>query len=320
MTQRPSGAAPAALELREVAKSFGSVVALRSGTLELEDGRIHALVGENGAGKSTLVKIIAGPLPPRLGRVPAARRAGRLLVDRRRRRPPASPSSTRSPRSSPTSRSPRTSSWAASRCARSDASTARRCARRRSALFAAARRAHPSGPTRPRPLDRRPADHRDREGDLARRPGAHHGRADRGAERRRGRPPVRRRPRPARRGPRPALHLAPLRRGVRALRHRHRDARRRLHRDVGDRRDRRSTSWCARWSAARSPSSIPKLPAEIGEPLLEVRGLTHRGLLRRHLVRGALPARSSGSPVSSGPDAARSRARSSASTATTPAR
>jgi rhamnose transport system ATP-binding protein len=69
MTQRPRGAAPAApeaptppaaLELREVAKSFGSVVALRSGTLSLEDGRIHALVGENGAGKSTLVKIIAG--------------------------------------------------------------------------------------------------------------------------------------------------------------------------------------------------------------------------------------------------------------------
>ena len=60
MTQRPPGAAPAALELREVAKSFGSVVALRSGTLALENGRIHALVGENGAGKSTLVKIIAG--------------------------------------------------------------------------------------------------------------------------------------------------------------------------------------------------------------------------------------------------------------------
>src|SRR3954454_10286865 len=60
MTQRSPGAAPLALELREVAKSFGSVLALRSGTLALEDGRIHALVGENGAGKSTLVKIIAG--------------------------------------------------------------------------------------------------------------------------------------------------------------------------------------------------------------------------------------------------------------------
>src|SRR6478609_3079643 len=49
-----------ALELRDVAKSFGSVVALRSGSLAVAPGSIHALVGENGAGKSTLVKIVAG--------------------------------------------------------------------------------------------------------------------------------------------------------------------------------------------------------------------------------------------------------------------
>lgn len=49
-----------ALELRRVMKSFGPVVALRSGSLTLDRGSIHALIGENGAGKSTLVKIIAG--------------------------------------------------------------------------------------------------------------------------------------------------------------------------------------------------------------------------------------------------------------------
>jgi rhamnose transport system ATP-binding protein len=49
-----------ALELREISKSFGAVVALRTGTLTLESGAIMGLVGENGAGKSTLVKIIAG--------------------------------------------------------------------------------------------------------------------------------------------------------------------------------------------------------------------------------------------------------------------
>ncbi len=48
------------LELRDVAKSFGPVVALRSGTIAVDAGSIHALVGENGAGKSTLVKIVAG--------------------------------------------------------------------------------------------------------------------------------------------------------------------------------------------------------------------------------------------------------------------
>ncbi|WP_210530876.1 sugar ABC transporter ATP-binding protein, partial [Rubellimicrobium arenae] len=46
--------------LEKVVKSFGPVVALRSGTLTLRQGSIHALIGENGAGKSTLVKIIAG--------------------------------------------------------------------------------------------------------------------------------------------------------------------------------------------------------------------------------------------------------------------
>jgi rhamnose transport system ATP-binding protein len=52
--------AGATLVLRDVAKSFGAVAALRSGSLVVQPGSIHALVGENGAGKSTLVKIVAG--------------------------------------------------------------------------------------------------------------------------------------------------------------------------------------------------------------------------------------------------------------------
>jgi rhamnose transport system ATP-binding protein len=60
MTTIPSTPAPAALELRGVAKSFGAVIALASADLRVEVNSIHALVGENGAGKSTLVKIIAG--------------------------------------------------------------------------------------------------------------------------------------------------------------------------------------------------------------------------------------------------------------------
>src|SRR4029079_16638839 len=50
----------ATLVLEDVAKSFGPVAALRSGSLTVQPGSIHALVGENGAGKSTLVKIVAG--------------------------------------------------------------------------------------------------------------------------------------------------------------------------------------------------------------------------------------------------------------------
>ena len=56
----PSSPASPLLELTDVAKAFGAVVALRSGSLALHRGSIHALIGENGAGKSTLVKIIAG--------------------------------------------------------------------------------------------------------------------------------------------------------------------------------------------------------------------------------------------------------------------
>ncbi len=48
------------LEVRDLAKRFGSVVALRSATLSVSRGEIHALMGANGAGKSTLVKILTG--------------------------------------------------------------------------------------------------------------------------------------------------------------------------------------------------------------------------------------------------------------------
>ena len=48
------------LEVRDVAKRFGSVVALKAATLVLSRGEIHALMGANGAGKSTLVKILTG--------------------------------------------------------------------------------------------------------------------------------------------------------------------------------------------------------------------------------------------------------------------
>src|SRR5215213_4516727 len=67
-----SNAAAPVLELRDVSKSFGPVVALRSGSIRVESGSIHALVGENGAGKSTLVKVVAGV---------HRRDAGELLLD-----------------------------------------------------------------------------------------------------------------------------------------------------------------------------------------------------------------------------------------------
>ncbi|SEB91941.1 rhamnose transport system ATP-binding protein [Nocardioides exalbidus] len=55
-----SNTAAPVLVLRDVSKSFGPVVALRAGSISVEAGSIHALIGENGAGKSTLVKVVAG--------------------------------------------------------------------------------------------------------------------------------------------------------------------------------------------------------------------------------------------------------------------
>ncbi|HEY6520464.1 MAG TPA: sugar ABC transporter ATP-binding protein, partial [Roseiarcus sp.] len=80
------------LAVRDVAKRFGAVIALKSATLNLVRGEIHALMGANGAGKSTLVKILTGVHPADAGtitingatrvfRSPAeARRAGIVSV------------------------------------------------------------------------------------------------------------------------------------------------------------------------------------------------------------------------------------------------
>src|SRR5579864_2604081 len=50
------------LQLKGIQKRFGVVAALRDGSLDVNAGEVHLLMGENGAGKSTLMKIVAGML------------------------------------------------------------------------------------------------------------------------------------------------------------------------------------------------------------------------------------------------------------------
>jgi len=55
------------LELDNVSKFFGTVIALNDVTVRLKRGEVHCLLGDNGAGKSTLIKILAGVHPPSRG-------------------------------------------------------------------------------------------------------------------------------------------------------------------------------------------------------------------------------------------------------------
>lgn len=48
------------LEMQNITKTFGSVRALGDVNLQVQEGEIHALVGENGAGKSTLMNVLSG--------------------------------------------------------------------------------------------------------------------------------------------------------------------------------------------------------------------------------------------------------------------
>jgi len=57
------------LEVRDLAKSFGGVVALDGANFDVEAGEVHALLGENGAGKSTFIKILTGVVRADSGRV-----------------------------------------------------------------------------------------------------------------------------------------------------------------------------------------------------------------------------------------------------------
>ncbi|HEX7004203.1 MAG TPA: ABC transporter ATP-binding protein [Trueperaceae bacterium] len=57
-------AAPPALRLESLAKSFGSNRAVRGLDLEVRQGEFYALLGPNGAGKTTTLRMVAGLVEP----------------------------------------------------------------------------------------------------------------------------------------------------------------------------------------------------------------------------------------------------------------
>jgi erythritol transport system ATP-binding protein len=63
------GANETVLAARNVAKSYGSVHALKGVNFDIRRGKVTTLFGENGAGKSTLMKILSGVITPTSGAI-----------------------------------------------------------------------------------------------------------------------------------------------------------------------------------------------------------------------------------------------------------
>lgn len=57
------------LTLNNISKSFSGIKVLEDVSLQIEKGKVHALMGENGAGKSTLMKILVGLLQADAGEI-----------------------------------------------------------------------------------------------------------------------------------------------------------------------------------------------------------------------------------------------------------
>ena len=57
------------LEVNSVSKRFGSLVAVRDVSLNVETGELRAIIGPNGAGKTTFFNLISGFFPPSTGTI-----------------------------------------------------------------------------------------------------------------------------------------------------------------------------------------------------------------------------------------------------------
>lgn len=64
-----SGDTTPVVELRDIVKTFGRVVALSGVSMSVRPGEVRCLLGDNGAGKSTLIKVLSGVFPPTSGEV-----------------------------------------------------------------------------------------------------------------------------------------------------------------------------------------------------------------------------------------------------------
>jgi branched-chain amino acid transport system ATP-binding protein len=57
------------LQVRNVSRNFGSLVAVRDVSMTVEPGELRAVIGPNGAGKTTFFNLISGFFPPSAGTI-----------------------------------------------------------------------------------------------------------------------------------------------------------------------------------------------------------------------------------------------------------
>jgi branched-chain amino acid transport system ATP-binding protein len=66
---REANVAEPLLQIENLSKRFGGIVASDNITLSVDRGELHAVIGPNGAGKTTLISQLTGELTPSAGRV-----------------------------------------------------------------------------------------------------------------------------------------------------------------------------------------------------------------------------------------------------------
>ena len=77
VTTEPETESAPLLEVRDITKKFGTLLANNGVSFSVRAGQVHALLGENGAGKSTLMKVLYGVYKPDGGEI---RRDGRPVT------------------------------------------------------------------------------------------------------------------------------------------------------------------------------------------------------------------------------------------------
>ena len=289
------------LDMRGVTKSFGGAQALRGVDFDLKRGEIHALLGENGAGKSTLMNILSGVIAPDGGEMLLDGEAVRFADPRAAQAAGVATIFQELDLVPSLDVTANLFSAASSRAAA--CSTARRCATGRVERLERVGDRHRRRPARRRTFGWPPPGRRHRQGADLRLAHPRSGRADRGADRGRGRAPVRADARDRRARRRHRLYLAPAGGGA---------AGRRPGDGVSRRPGRRAASPPRRnrsWWPARRPAARRALSASAGRrsarrccgstaPRFRPTTRARAGRRRRTSASTCAQARSSASPAS----------------------